>query len=71
MPVPVENITSLHCYRMREGMPRRVLLIHEGIVTYILRGDTAWTVLRYRQDIASFAAHCEAQIDPLSLQDLG
>jgi hypothetical protein len=70
MPVPVEKITSLSCFRMREGAPRRVLLTREGIVTYILRSGLAWTVQRFHQDIASFAEHCEAGIDPVSLRDL-
>jgi hypothetical protein len=70
MPIPVENIKPLSCYRVSEGEPRRVLLIHEGIVTYVLRGNLAWTVHRYRVPLAGFAELCEAEIDLMTLQDL-
>lgn len=70
MPMPVENILEGKCYRVKDDIPRRVLRIHEGQVTYIVRGDMAWTVLRSYEPIKHFADKCEAEIDYITLQDV-
>lgn len=70
MPIPVENVTEGKCFRVKDDIPRRVLRIHEGQVTYILRGDLAWTVLRHYEPIKAFAEKCEAEIDYFTLKDV-
>jgi hypothetical protein len=70
MPVPVEKVLPGKCYKVRESAPRRVLLIQDKKVTFILRGDMAWTVLRYHQDVESFARTVECEIDCMTLVDL-
>lgn len=70
MPLPVENILPGRYYRVKDDIPRHVLLIHEGQVTYVLRGVMAWTVLRSFESIASFAEKCEAEIDGMTLKDV-
>lgn len=70
MPLPAENILPGRYYRVKDDKPRRVLLIHDKQVTYVLRGDMAWTVARFFESVATFAEKCEAEIDGISLQDV-
>ena len=70
MPIPVETIQEGRCYRVKDDIPRRVLRIYQGVVTYILRGDLAWTVLRQYEPISYFAEKCEAEIDYTTLKDV-
>lgn len=70
MPVPVENVQEGKCYRLKDDIPRRVLRIHEGQVTYIKRGERAWDVLRSYEPIGSFAKKCEAEVDYTTLEDI-
>jgi hypothetical protein len=67
MPIPAENILPGKCYKASEGAPRRILLIHEKKVTFILRGDQTWTVQRYHQDVETFARAVECEIDCMTL----
>ncbi len=70
MSIPVERILPGKCYKVRESAPRRVLLIQDKRVTFILRGDMTWTVARYQQDVESFARGVEGEIDCMTLADL-
>jgi len=70
MPVPAETVLPGKCYKVAGSAPRRVLLIQEKKVTFILRGDMAWTVLRYHQDVETFARAVECEIDCMTLADL-
>jgi hypothetical protein len=70
MPVPVENVAPGRCFRAKDNARRKVLLIQEKRVTYILHEKLAWTVLRYYANIDHFAQECEAEIDGTSFQDL-
>lgn len=70
MSVPVESVQEGKCYRVKDDIPRRVLRIHEGVVTFINRGDMSWTVLRNYEPIGNFADKCEAEIDYFTLKDV-
>jgi hypothetical protein len=70
MPIPSENILPGKCYRVVEGVPRHVLLLHEKKVTFVLRGDTSWTVQRYHQDVEGFARGVECEVDYMTLLPL-
>jgi hypothetical protein len=70
MPISAERILPGKCYKVAGSAPRRVLLIQEKKVTFILRGDMAWTVLRYHQDVETFARAVECEIDCMTLVDL-
>jgi len=70
MGVPVEQIQDGKCFRVKEGAPRRVLRVSGGTVTWVPRGDLAWTVLRNYEPVEFFAGLCEAEIDYTSLQDV-
>ncbi len=70
MPVPVEKILPGKCYKMHEGPPRRVLLMQDKKLTFVLRGDTAWTVLRYHQDVETFARAVVCEVNCMTLTDL-
>jgi hypothetical protein len=70
MPVAAETILAGKCYKVAGAAPRRVLLIHEKRVTFILRGDMAWTVQRYHLDLETFARAVECEIDCMTLADL-
>jgi hypothetical protein len=70
MPIPAEAVVAGHCYRAADKALRKVLLMQGRRVTYIVRGDLAWTVLRSYVDVEEFAAACEAEIDCASLKDL-
>jgi len=70
MPFPAENILPGKCYKAHEGAPRHVLLLHEKKVTFVLRGETSWTVQRYHQDVETFARAVECEIDYMTLVPL-
>jgi len=69
MPVPVEKITPGQCFRANDNALRKVLLLHDKRVTYILRENLAWTVFRYQVNVDDFAQQCEAEIDCMTLED--
>ncbi len=70
MPISAERVLPGKRYKVAGSAPRRVLLIQEKKVTFILRGDMAWTVLRYHQDVETFARAVECEIDCMTLVDL-
>ncbi len=70
MPVPVEKVAEGQCYRVEGQLQRKVLRLHNGQVTFILRGKLGWDVLRSQEDVDRFAATCDAVIDCGSLQDI-
>jgi len=70
MPVPVENVLERKCFRVTGDAPRHVLRVHEGVVTYVPRGDLAWTVLRFYEPVSFFAEKCEAEVDYFTLKDV-
>jgi hypothetical protein len=70
MPISAERVLPGKCYKVAGSAPRRVLLIQEKKVTFILRGDMAWTVQRYHQDVETFARAIECEIDCMTLVDL-
>jgi hypothetical protein len=70
MSLDVEKIVAGRCYRGSDKVNRKVLIVQDKRVTFILRGEATWTVARYFQDIGSFAAGCETEIDCASLQDI-
>ncbi len=70
MPIPAEKVAAGHCYRASDQALRKVLIMQGRRVTYILRGELAWTVLRAYVDVDDFAADCEAEIDCATLQDI-
>ncbi|WP_026606888.1 hypothetical protein [Methylocapsa acidiphila] len=69
MPVPVEKITPGQCFRASDNALRKVLLMQDKRVTYILRDTLSWTVYRYQANVESFAQECEAEIDCTTLED--
>lgn len=70
MAIPVEMILPGHCYRAADKALRKVLLKQGRRVTYIVRGELAWTVLRTYVDVVDFAAECESEIDCGSPEDI-
>jgi hypothetical protein len=70
MPISAERVLPGKCYKAAGSAPRRVLLIQDKKVTFILRGDMAWTVQRYHQDVETFARGVECEIDCMTLVDL-
>ncbi len=68
MPVDPEKIAPGKCYKFNGSAPRHVLLMHEGKLTYVLRGPTSWAVQRYHQDVESFARAAEFEIDYATLR---
>jgi hypothetical protein len=70
MALAVEKVVQGRCYRGRDKVRRKVLLIQGKRVTFIIRGDSTWTVLRYYQDVNTFAEGCEAEIDCATLEDI-
>ncbi len=70
MPIPAESVLEGKCYKFKGTAPRRVLIIQEKRVTFILRGDMAWTVLRYHQDVETFAREAECEINCMTLREL-
>jgi hypothetical protein len=70
MPVPAEKIAPGRCFRCSDNELRRVLLLQDNRVTFVMRGSHAWNVLRTYQDVESFAALCEAEIDAVTLADV-
>jgi hypothetical protein len=70
MPVSAEKVLPGKCYKGIGSAPRRVLLIQDKKVTFILRGDMAWTVQRYHQDVETFARAVECEIDCMTLAAL-
>ncbi len=70
MAIPVEQVQEGKCFRVKDGAPRRILRVHGGTVTWVPRGDLAWTVLRYYEPVDYFAGLCEAEIDYTTLQDV-
>lgn len=70
MPVPVENVQEGKCFRVKDDIARRVLRVHGGTVTYVHRGELAWTVLRSYEPVDHFASKCEAEIDYFTLKDV-
>jgi hypothetical protein len=69
MPVPVEKITPGQCFRANDNALRKVLLLHDKRVTYILHENLAWNVLRYQANVDDFAHQCEAEIDCTTRED--
>jgi hypothetical protein len=67
MPIPSEKVAPGKCYKAHQGAPRHVLLVHEKKVTFVLRGETSWTVQRYHQDAETFARAVECEIDYMTL----
>ncbi len=67
MPISAERVLPGKCYKAREGAARHVLLLHEKKVTFVLRGDTSWTVQRYHQDVETFARAVECEVDYMTL----
>jgi hypothetical protein len=70
MPISAERVLPGKCYKVVEGAPRHVLLLHEKKVTFVLRGATSWTVLRYHQDVETFARAVVCEINCMTLVDL-
>ncbi len=70
MPIAAERVLPGKCYKVAGSAPRRVLLIQDKKVTFILRGDMTWTVARYHQDVETFARAAEGEIDCMTLADL-
>ncbi len=70
MPIPAEMVAPGHCYRANDKALRKVLIKQGRRITYIIRGELAWTVLRSYVDVDDFAAACEAEIDCATLQDV-
>jgi hypothetical protein len=70
MAIAVEQVLERKCFRVKDDKPRHVLRIHEGMVTWVSRGDLAWTVLRNYEPVTNFAEKCEAEIDYYTLQDV-
>jgi hypothetical protein len=70
MPIAADQVVAGHCYRAANQDLRKVLIRQGRRVTYIIRGELAWTVLRTYVDVDDFAADCEAEIDCATLQDL-
>lgn len=70
MPIPADSVLPGHCYRAADNVLRKVLIKQGRRVTFIIRGELAWTVLRSYVDVDDFAAACEAEIDCATLQDM-
>ncbi|MHB8884341.1 MAG: hypothetical protein ACYC5H_04475 [Methylovirgula sp.] len=70
MPISAEQVAAGHCYRAKDNALRKVLIRQGRRVTYILRGELAWTVLRTYVDAEDFAGECESEIDCASMQDI-
>jgi hypothetical protein len=70
MSIAVEQVLERKCFRVKDDKARHVLRVHEGVVTWVPRGDLAWTVLRVYEPVAHFAEKCEAEIDYFTLQDV-
>jgi hypothetical protein len=68
MPIPVEKVAAGLCFRANDNVLRKVLLIQDQRVTYILHEKLAWTVLRYYANIDRFAQECDAQVDCASFE---
>lgn len=69
MPVPIEKIVPGACFRANDDAKRKVLLMQDERVTYILYDKLAWTVFRYYENVEKFAAACDAEIDGTTLED--
>jgi hypothetical protein len=67
MPIAAEKVLPGKCYKVHGGAPRRILLIHEKKVTFVLRDQTNWTVQRYHQDVETFARAVECEIECMTL----
>ncbi len=70
MSIAVEQVLERKCFRVKDDKARHVLRVHEGVVTWVPRGDLAWTVLRFYEPLPNFAAKCEAEVDYFTLQDV-
>jgi len=70
MPISPETIAAGKCYKIEGGPPRRVLIIQEKRLTFILRGDATWTVQRYHQDVDTFAKAAICEINCSTLEDV-
>ena len=70
MSINADQVAAGHCYRATDNVLRKVLIRQGRRVTYIIRGELAWTVLRTHIDVDDFAAECTAEIDCNTLQDL-
>lgn len=70
MPISADQVAAGHCYRATDKVLRKVLIRQGRRVTYIVRGELAWTVLRTYVDVDDFAGECEAEVDCQTLQDL-
>ncbi len=69
MPIPVEKIAPGLCFRASDKGLRKVLLMQDKRVTYVLHADLAWTVFRYQENVEDFAQECEAEIDCITRED--
>jgi len=70
MPVPPETIAAGKCYKAEAGPPRRVLLMQDKKLTFVLRGEATWTVQRYHQDVEIFAKSVTGEINCATLEDV-
>jgi hypothetical protein len=69
MPVPVEKVTPGQCFRANDNAFRKVLLVHDKRVTYVLYEKLSWTVFRYQANVENFAEECATEIDCISRED--
>jgi hypothetical protein len=70
MPIPIEKVAASRCFRTSNNEYRKVLLMKDKVVTYILHEKLAWTVLRFYVHEDVFAQSCEAEIDYTTLKDI-
>ncbi|MGO9134461.1 MAG: hypothetical protein ACLP8A_10500 [Methylovirgula sp.] len=70
MPISADHVVAGHCYRGADNVLRKVLIRQGRRVTFIVRGELAWTVLRTHIDVDDFANQCLSEIDCGSLQDI-
>ncbi len=70
MPVDPETIAPGKCYKVKDSAPRRVLLMQDKKLTFVLRGPSAWAVQRYHQDVDTFARAVEFEIECMTLREV-
>ncbi len=63
MPIPIEKVVEGQCYRVSDTVQWRILRYHQGVVTFVLRGQFGWEVLRSQYEAERFAASVESVID--------
>lgn len=70
MPISADQVLPGHCYRATDDGLRKVLIRQGRRVTFIMRGELAWTVQRTYVDVDDFVAQIASEIDCQSLQDI-